>query len=407
MPYKTAATPRSRRCNYRCCPVFLASFTFLGAVTVYLWSPRCPTYPPPPEWAAAIARNDLLYTPDDGCRIPHKLMASLGNGYIGVQISFPVMYIAGLFNGPAVSYSHPTHRAEIEAPLNLKVDMTVKGAALDIRHATYLRRHQASSGPTIEQRWYAARAEAHGCLVMELSTIANGHQGSSVKLSGGLNDVKSGKRKLNTKDVAFTLTNDTLPIAGPLGKVDVLSGSTHTAEVKGDKPVKISVVSTIVPLSGDISLSNSTTAVFLSCVATSNEFSDPDKASRDAYVAAAKDATPTPPSSTSKLYSRHLAAWERLWQSGIEITGRPDASRAINASLYYTISSVRDDLPYSTSPGGLFSQAYNGHVFWDAETWMWPPLLLLHPSLAKIDAAVPKGPLTRRVSEGQILQAAV
>ena len=34
VPYKTAATPRSRRC-YRCCPVFLASH-FLGAVTVYL-----------------------------------------------------------------------------------------------------------------------------------------------------------------------------------------------------------------------------------------------------------------------------------------------------------------------------------------------------------------------------------
>ena len=33
-------------------------------------------------------------------------------------------------------------------------------------------------------------------------------------------------------------------------------------------------------------------------------------------------------------------------------------------------------------PGGLASDSYNGHTFWDCETWMYPPLLAFWPSLA-------------------------
>ena len=28
-------------------------------------------------------------------------------------------------------------------------------------------------------------------------------------------------------------------------------------------------------------------------------------------------------------------------------------------------------------------QSYHGHVFWDQETWMFPPLLLLHPDIGR------------------------
>src|SRR5207237_2100339 len=29
------------------------------------------------------------------------------------------------------------------------------------------------------------------------------------------------------------------------------------------------------------------------------------------------------------------------------------------------------------------SAGYYGHVFWDADTWMFPPLLVLHPEIAR------------------------
>lgn len=73
------------------------------------------------------------------------------------------------------------------------------------------------------------------------------------------------------------------------------------------------------------------------------------------------------------------------------------------------MSNIRADWPHSLSPGGISTNGYNGHVgyikncicfcflflllfvitfllskqtFWDAETWMYPTLLLFYPSLA-------------------------
>ena len=32
---------------------------------------------------------------------------------------------------------------------------------------------------------------------------------------------------------------------------------------------------------------------------------------------------------------------------------------------------------------GLSSAGYYGHIFWDADTFLFPPLLILHPDLAR------------------------
>lgn len=56
--------------------------------------------------------------------------------------------------------------------------------------------------------------------------------------------------------------------------------------------------------------------------------------------------------------------------------------KSLNASLYAIRSSIRADWPYGLSPGGLASNGYSGHTFWDQETWMWPPLLMLDPTCA-------------------------
>ena len=44
---------------------------------------------------------------------------------------------------------------------------------------------------------------------------------------------------------------------------------------------------------------------------------------------------------------------------------------------------VREGSGLSCSPMGLSGFGYNGHVFWDADTWIFPALLLLHPELAE------------------------
>jgi len=85
----------------------------------------------------------------------------------------------------------------------------------------------------------------------------------------------------------------------------------------------------------------------------------------------------------SSLLDSHQAACQEMWKSRIEITGDKNLAFAINSSLYYILSSIREDYPWSLSPGSLATNGYNGHSFWDCETWMYPPILILHPNLAK------------------------
>lgn len=54
----------------------------------------------------------------------------------------------------------------------------------------------------------------------------------------------------------------------------------------------------------------------------------------------------------------------------------------VNASEFYLWASTRSGSDWSISPAGLSSNDYNGHIFWDAETWMYPALLAQHASLA-------------------------
>ncbi len=84
-----------------------------------------------------------------------------------------------------------------------------------------------------------------------------------------------------------------------------------------------------------------------------------------------------------RLTDGHKKAWDRLWESDIEIEGDPQAQQDIRSMLYHIYAFNRENTDYSPSPMGLSGLGYNGHVFWDTELWMYPALLLLHPEMAK------------------------
>lgn len=83
------------------------------------------------------------------------------------------------------------------------------------------------------------------------------------------------------------------------------------------------------------------------------------------------------------LISAHKAQWARLWDRRITIKGQPSAQTAVNSSFYLLYSSLRAGVNFSIPPAGLSSDNYAGEIFWDADTWMFPSLLALHPELAK------------------------
>jgi trehalose/maltose hydrolase-like predicted phosphorylase len=83
-----------------------------------------------------------------------------------------------------------------------------------------------------------------------------------------------------------------------------------------------------------------------------------------------------------RLAAENAAAWRALWAGRIDVAGDPTLATEVNASEFYLWSSTRDGVAWSVSPAGLSSNGYDGHIFWDAETWMYPTLLAQHPDLA-------------------------
>ncbi len=109
---------------------------------------------------------------------------------------------------------------------------------------------------------------------------------------------------------------------------------------------------------------------------TSSHHSDPlNEAERETIFAKLEG--------TERLINFHREAWNDLWKSDILIDGDPQAQQDIHSMLYHLYSFSRANTGYSSSPMGLSGLGYNGHIFWDADLWMFPALLVLHPEIAK------------------------
>lgn len=115
-------------------------------------------------------------------------------------------------------------------------------------------------------------------------------------------------------------------------------------------------------------------AIMSSTVSTEH-FQDPHNEAERLTVFAALEGI-------DRLLERHRAAWTELWESDIQIEGDLQSQRDVRFALYHLYSFAREGTAYSLSPMGLSGLGYNGHIFWDTELWMYPPLLMLQPKIA-------------------------
>lgn len=83
------------------------------------------------------------------------------------------------------------------------------------------------------------------------------------------------------------------------------------------------------------------------------------------------------------LIEGHNRAWADLWRSDIVIRGDETMQQAVHGMLYHLYSFARMGSGYSIPPMGLSGVGYKGHIFWDAEMWMFPVLLMLQPDIAQ------------------------
>jgi len=110
-------------------------------------------------------------------------------------------------------------------------------------------------------------------------------------------------------------------------------------------------------------------------IASSQDSEDPLSTARAAAAAAAD-------TGYGDLLAEHEAAWADLWRADIEVLGDPELQLQVRASMFYLLENTRAGVAWSLSPCGMSGDGYNGHVFWDTETWMYPAVLAQHPDIA-------------------------
>ncbi|GAA0872885.1 glycosyl hydrolase family 65 protein [Gangjinia marincola] len=83
------------------------------------------------------------------------------------------------------------------------------------------------------------------------------------------------------------------------------------------------------------------------------------------------------------LLQDHINLWKELWKGDIVIEGDVQSQQDVRLGLYHLYAFARGDSNLSIAPMGLSSQNYNGHIFWDTELWMYPPLLIFNQDIAR------------------------
>ncbi|TAJ09772.1 glycoside hydrolase family 65 protein [Marinilabiliaceae bacterium JC017] len=111
-------------------------------------------------------------------------------------------------------------------------------------------------------------------------------------------------------------------------------------------------------------------------VCSTRDFKDPHGESERMVVFAQLEGA-------DKLIAAHNAMWDELWQGDIIIEGDMQSQLDVRFALYNLYAFSRAGTDLSISPMGLSSQGYNGHVFWDTELWMFPPLLVMNQPIAE------------------------
>ena len=156
-------------------------------------------------------------------------------------------------------------------------------------------------------------------------------------------------------------------------------------------PVQVGIVVSTIPRNLTIQPGEKKTVTFLFAIRT-NIPGDKIQAGEEPYQAALRDYQAARSlqdrgdhGPRTPLWESHVTEWEQeVWSQGdIVIHGNDELAQIVYSSLYWIMMSTRADWPWSLSPGSLASNAYNGHSFWDTETWMYPPLLLLYPDIAE------------------------
>jgi trehalose/maltose hydrolase-like predicted phosphorylase len=257
---------------------------------------------------------------------------------------------------------------------------------LDLRHGlldTLFTLEEARGVVEIAQRVFVSRADPHRAAVR--LTICPHFDGALAILTGlavsGNEDLEV--IELGARDATLRLRGHVPSRDIELAEVLSLEGEGWTAT--DDKVGRCEVTRT---MTAHGKAHAEITLVQMASISTSLESPEPPVVARiDPRERRADPRSSGPPPhpegpSYAGCEDDHRRAWKDLWATDIEIDGDPEAQQFARAALFYLWGTVGEGDRWSIAPMGLSSNFYNGHIFWDAELWMFPSLLVTHPALA-------------------------
>lgn len=261
-------------------------------------------------------------------------------------------------------------------------DVTNMRQVLDMRHANFTTTFDYQDKATVSYTYYALRNLPYNVLVDVTITAKKDIQiipASVMEAPDALRDVENFYNQIDRPQVKISLLSSVAK--SPTGKLTLASCTTFLFdEPNGSQPELIHEMwdNNMHLLKFKKNLKAGTTYHFAIAGASITSAQDDDPWNEvQRYVIYAKL------QGTKKLIQFHDEAWDKLWKSDIVISGDDASQRDVHSAMYHLYSFVRAGTSYSLSPMGLSGLGYNGHVFWDAEIWMFPALLVLHPEMAK------------------------
>lgn len=86
-----------------------------------------------------------------------------------------------------------------------------------------------------------------------------------------------------------------------------------------------------------------------------------------------------------EIFRLHKDAWAQYWHTAdVRIDGDEDCQRAVRFTTYhFSIAAPRHSDRVSIGAKTLSGLGYKGHVFWDTELFIVPPLVLIQPELGR------------------------
>lgn len=129
-------------------------------------------------------------------------------------------------------------------------------------------------------------------------------------------------------------------------------------------------------LSGNLKKGEKITFSLVGSVTSTRDFSDPNSESERQVIYVAY-------LGADRILKEHTALWNELWRGDIIIEGDKEAQLIARSALFNLYSSVLGGSRLSIPPMGLSGTFYSGHIFWDSEIWMYPPMLFMNQDIAK------------------------